>query len=109
GTHDVSARKPQHKVGIVYAIADDGADFVEDVFSYPAWQVAAGIHRNDFANLTSLHFFLGRSIARVEAADMAHHEKAAGCIGGIDDGLAVLRSRSHRLFQKHVLASIQGR
>ena len=86
------------------AVADDRADLVQNVFRHPARQIAARVHRNDFADFAGFDFRLCRGITRIETADMAGHEKTFGGISGFDDGFAIGFCRSHRLFQKNVFA-----
>src|SRR5262249_32296921 len=85
GADHLRAAVPEHQVGVVDAVADDRADLVEQVRRHPRRDVAAGVHRDDLPDASFLDGGPGGGVARVEAADVADHEIAAGHLRSGDD------------------------
>src|SRR5205085_5835521 len=50
GADHLRAAVPEHQVGIVNAVTDDGADLVQDVGGHLGRDVPPGIHRHDLAD-----------------------------------------------------------
>ena len=71
GVDDPIAGKPEHQVGVVDRVANDGADLVEDLRGPGGGNVSARAHRDDLANFALGDRLLGHAVARVEAADVA--------------------------------------
>ena len=90
------------------AVAHQGRDLVESNIPGSNGQVAAGVHRNNAADLSSLDCLAGQRVTWVEPADVAHHELAGSGFCRIQDFQALARIGRHRFFQQHVLACSQG-
>ena len=101
---DFRARKPQHQIGVMHTVADDGADLFENIFRHPPRQIATRVHRHNFADFTRFNFCLGCGVARIESADMTCHEKGFSSIGSFNNFLAIFLCRSHGLFQENMFA-----
>src|SRR5262249_35158253 len=99
---------PQHQVGVVDAIADDGADFVQDLVGHPRGDVPPGVHGDDLADAALGDRLFGSCVTGVESADVSDHEGATGGPGRLDDGVAVLQRGGHRLFEEDMLAGGEG-
>ncbi len=93
----------------MHAVTDDGPDLVEDRGADPGGQIAAGIHRYDPADPSGRDGLLSGGVARIEAADVAHHEVALRRPGGLHDGIAIGQGRGHRLLEEDVHSGFERR
>ena len=107
GADGARTAEPEHEVGVVDPVADDRPDLVEHRRTDPRGQVPPRIHRDDLPDATRLDRLLRCGIARIEAANVTGHEKAARRVRRGDDAVAIRHGRGHRLFEKDVFTRLQ--
>jgi len=103
--HGLSPAEPEHQVAVVNPIAHQGRNVFQHHAADGHGKISPGVYRDDPANAPLVNRLLGQDHARVEPADVPHHEGPRRVRGRRQDLVAVGGGRGHRLLQEHVLAA----